>query len=452
MNKIRCVLAVLGMLVLAQGSYAQQREARYPGVVLPDDSVEMQKQIRRAKFDTVLPRVLRDNNIDMWIYVMRSWTPDPFRFEFGASEGVFIFTDRGKDRIERAAFAGGVQDPDAYDIVVEEGMQREQQPGTPTEMDIRFVGLQEFVAERDPKRIGVNYIDDLSVASSTNYRSLTDGISHKDYNLLIEALGEKYAGRVHSGEYVLVDYVAGRVKEEIELYTQWGRIAAHMLDGEFAKVVPGVTKLSDLDGNVFRRNPDGREFHADDPDPYVLQRGDLFTILNGAHGRNFYGEVSGNAYLLKEGEIEAPPEIKEVWKHAMKVREILKENIKAGRTAGDTLDLLIRKIEEAGYFYNPVDYWDKDADQQKTQIHLDCHAVGRNEFVGPRISPFGPDWLRNMKIPVLHTFTFEYMVHMPVPKWGKGKHLYIAFHDGAVVTEDGVVFPYPPDQGIRIIR
>jgi hypothetical protein len=57
-----------------------------------------------------------------------------------------------------------------------------------------------------------------------------------------------------------------------------------------------------------------------------------------------------------------------------------------------------------------------------------------------------------MNIPLLHTFTFEYMVHMPVPKWGKGKHLYIAFHDGAVVTNKGVVFPYPPDQGIRIIH
>lgn len=440
------------MLMLVQAGHAQQREARYPGVVLPDDSVEMQKQIRRAKFDTVLPRVLRDNNIDMWIYVMRPWIPDPLAFEFGASEGVFIFTDRGEDRIERAAFTDQLQDPDAYDIVVREGMERESLPGTPPEMDIRFVGLKEFVEERDPKHIGVNYLDDMAFGSTTGGRSLTDGISHKDYNLLIEALGEKYAGRVHSGEYVFVDYVAGRVKEEIELYTQWGRIAAHILDGEFAKVVPGVTKLSDLDGNVFRRNPDGREFHADDPDPYVLQRGDLFTILNGAHGRNFYGEVSGNAYLLKEGETEAPPEIQEVWKHAMKVREILKENINTGRTAGDTLNLVVRKIEEAGYFYNPVDYWDEDADQQKTQIHIDCHAVGRHEFAGPRISPFGPDWLRNMKIPVLHTFTFEYMVHMPVLKWGKGKHLYIAFHDGAVVTEDGVVFPYPPDQGIRIIR
>ena len=43
-------------------------------------------------------------------------------------------------------------------------------------------------------------------------------------------------------------------------------------------------------------------------------------------------------------------------------------------------------------------------------------------------------------------------VHMPVPKWGPGKHLYIAFHDGVVATDDGIMFPYPPDQGIRIIR
>jgi len=44
------------------------------------------------------------------------------------------------------------------------------------------------------------------------------------------------------------------------------------------------------------------------------------------------------------------------------------------------------------------------------------------------------------------------MVHMPVPEWGKGKHLYMCLHDGAMVTERGVEFPYPPNQGIRIIR
>ena len=41
---------------------------------------------------------------------------------------------------------------------------------------------------------------------------------------------------------------------------------------------------------------------------------------------------------------------------------------------------------------------------------------------------------------------------MPVPEWGPGKHMYIAFHDGAIVTPRGIEFPYPPDPEIRLIR
>jgi len=98
-----------------------------------------------------------------------------------------------------------------------------------------------------------------------------------------------------------------------------------------------------------------------------------------------------------------------------------------------------------------MDRYEKNANSIKTQVHLDCHAIGARGLTGPRISPFGPEWLRDMIIPVLHTFTFEYMIHMPVPEWGKGKHVYIAFHDGVIVTEEGVEFPYPPVEGIRII-
>ena len=432
--------------------FSQSKETSDLNTVELDDSIKIQNRIRLEKFDKILPRVLRDNNIDMWIHVLRPWTSDPLQFELGASEGVFIFTDRGQKRIERVAFSAEVQDPVAYDIIFEEGMERESKPGTSLEMDFRFVGLQQFVSERDPKHIGVNYMNDLSVASSSEGDPLSDGISYKDFNLLRETLSENYRNRIQSAEYVIMDYLAGRVEEEITLYQQFGIIAANNLDREFGKVIPGVTKLSDLEGNVFLRVSDGREIHASDPNPYVLKKGDLFTILHGAGTGVFHSDLGGNAYILKDGEIEPPPEIQEIWEHAMVVRKILQTHIKAGRTAGMTLDLIINKIEEAGYYYNPIDSYDDNADPLKTQIHIDCHAVGRSGLIGPRISPLGPDWLRNMRIPLLHTFTFEYMVHMPVPKWGKGKHIYIAFHDGAVVTKEGVVFPYTPDQGIRIIR
>ena len=445
---------------------AQNQETVNPGTVMPDDSVELQNQIRKEKFDRYLAELMREHGIDMWIHVMRPWTPDPLAFDLGSDSGVIVFTDRGGDRIERAALNSEVQDPSVYDIVVGEtpdaegpggnafvdGIAVEQPGGQQTDLDFRFSGLGEFVAKRDPQRIGVNYSEKLGTAVSSERAPLTDGLSHTDHVLLVEELGDQYADRVVSSEYLIIDSLARRVPQEIDLYHQFGLIAADNLDREFGKVVPGVTTLADLEGNVFLRIPDGVEHHKSDPVPHVLRGGDLFTILHGAQNRIFLADLGGNAYLLRDGETEPPPEIREVWSHALKTREILKDNIKAGRTAGETLEILIEKIEDAGYYYNPVDQYDKTADPKKTQVHLDLHAVGRSGLIAPRISPLGPDWERDMKIPLLHTFTFEYMIHMPVPKWGKGKHLYIAFHDGAVVTEDGIEFPYPPDQGIRIIK
>jgi hypothetical protein len=135
----------------------------------------------------------------------------------------------------------------------------------------------------------------------------------------------------------------------------------------------------------------------------------------------------------------------------MRVREILKKHIKAGPTAGEMLQILIKKLEDAGFVYIDEDAYDKNADPEKTQVHLDLHAMGKG-VLAPRISPLGPKWHWNLKIPLYHTFTFEYMVHMPVPEWGKGKHLYMCMHDGVMVTKNGVEFPYPPAQGIFIIR
>ena len=455
-------LATCCFVLFALRLQAQIPETVNPGVVMPDDSAALENQVRHSKFDQVLPRVMRDNEIDMWIHVMRRWTPDPLSFEFGSDAGIFIFTDRGGYRIERAVFAGGVIDATAYDLIARplmepptfvDGVITEQPGGDETDdLEFRFDGVREFVAERNPRRIGVNYSAALGLAAASERVPLTDGLSHTDFSLLMEALGDTYAKRVVSAEHLIIDYLAGRVAEEIDLYRQFGLIAADNLDREFGKVVPGVTELSELQGNVFRRDPDGVEFHAEDSRPYVLQPGDVFTILHGAGNRIFSSDLGGNAYLLREGETEAPPEIEEVWRIALDVRQILLDNIVAGRTAGETLDLLIREIEAAGYYYNPVDQYDPTADPRMTQIHLDLHAVSRSGLVAPRISPLGSDWEREMTIPLLHTFTFEYMVHMPVPAWGQGKHIYIAFHDGAVVTENGVEFPYPPDQGIRLIR
>jgi hypothetical protein len=41
---------------------------------------------------------------------------------------------------------------------------------------------------------------------------------------------------------------------------------------------------------------------------------------------------------------------------------------------------------------------------------------------------------------------------MPVPAWGKGKHIYICIHDDAVVTGRGMEYSFPPVEGIVMIE
>ena len=465
-----------------------------------EDLKELKNQIRREKFDLILPQVMRKHNIDMWIYVMRETLPDPFgEKDLGSSHGVFIFTDRGGDRIERAIIGRRwkrgwrgrritdpklVEECGAYDIIVE-AIDRTEMPGGPkTELDYRLDGVGEFVAERDPKRIAVNYLEKLGpYVGGISY----DGISHTDYIILAKALGDKYVKRLVSDEYLMNDYVSRPVKSELVLLKKIRKFIAELHERDLAKIVPGVTKYTDLGGpsenfgqglrsvvdkngtrigNTSYLDPDlamARKRSAD----YVLQRGDLICIRHGrqhyAHGGDLPGWKFGNffemydefAYILREGETEPPPEINKAWADVMKIHKILEDNIKIGRTAHKTYEILKLKLEEAGVIVNKDQEYFKDLDPQKPQVNLDLHPAAQGSppaIQGPRIGTIGPDWQHEMTIPLYHHFYFEYFTWIPMPKWGKGKYLLFQMHDGVIVTERGVESLSPWSQEIRIIR
>ena len=411
MSKLRNLPALLCVLILPQGLSSQLPE--------PSASRELMKLIRNEKFEVILPQVMRDNQIDMWIHMKGG--EDPLDFELGEVPGAYIFTDRGGDRIERAVF-GGRGDEELYDIF-----------GAKTE-------IAQFVSERDPKRIALNYSQE-----NPGFNTISD----TDRTQLLEALGETYSNRVVPADRLIADFLAGRGMAEIALYGRLLMTSSEIIDGEFDKIVPGVTTLKDLSGNVFVRDLDGNEENNTD---YVIQPGDLIGLLEGANVMDFSEHNGGIAYVLREGETGLPPEIQSIWEHALKTREIFRQNISAGRTGAETLETLIGKLEEAGYVYIDEDRYDPEADPVKTQVHIDFHGLGRivSQEEAPRISPSG--WGRDLNIPLYHTFALEYMIHMPVPAWGKGKHLYICLHDGAMVTERGLEFPAPPAQEIRVIR
>ena len=413
MTKQRILLTLFCALLLASELHAQRSRAQL------EPFPELMTLIRGQKFDVILPQVMRDNEIDMWIHVKRG--ENPLDFELGDGDGVYIFTDRDGDRVERAIL-GGRGDSEIYDIFGAEG------------------DLGAFVSERDPKRIALNYADE-----GSGYNM----ISADDRSKVLEALGETYSQRVVSANVFTAEYLAGRGMAEVALLGRLLMTSTANIEEEFSKIEPGVTKLSDINGNVFLRDPDGNEENNTD---YVVQPGDLIGILSGASMLTFDEHNGGIGYVLREGETDLPPEVKQIWEHALKTREIFRRNIEAGRTGAETLDILVEKLEEAGYVYIDEDRYDTSADPTKTQVHIDFHGIGRiiSQEEAPRISPTG--WGRDLKIPLYHTFSLEYMIHMPVPEWGPGKHLYICLHDGAMVTERGVELPTRPAQEIHAIR
>lgn len=443
MKKKGLLLMVFSILILFQGFYAQTLRKDYMRNLL--------NLIRREKFDLILPKVMEDNKIDMWIHVIREGSDDILKQDFGG-HGWFIFTDSGGPRVERAVF-GQVQDSKVYDIVKSPAWEQKLRQFAPEKK------LRKFVAERDPQRIAVN--------SSKDIASF-DTISHTNYIKLVKAIGDKYAKRLVSDDHLVMDFCARKVMSEIVLYTQLNEISAEIIDKAFDIIKPGITTLRDVAiwlrdqkiaqnygcdvhrsmGNVFVRDPSGKEDLANE---HVIRGGDLIGIVHGVKIMNYASHISGIAYVLRNGETTLPQEVQKIWKHALKTRKIFHKNIHMGITASETLEILKNKLKEEGYVYIDKDKFDRRAEPTKTQVHIDMHALGR-ELLSPRISPFGSDRVRTIKLPLYHTFAFEYMIHMPVPEWGKGKHLYICLHDGVIITERGVEFSYPPLNKIRVIH
>jgi len=415
--------------------------------------------IRREKFDIVLPKAMRENEIDMWIHVMRLGNPDPLALDLGGSDGYFIFTDRGGDRIERA-FLGWLepQGGDVYDILGSEG------------------DLGPFVAERDPKRIAVNMSDWLAVA---------DGLSYTGYLKLVEALGEKYAERLVSAGPLITDFRTRRVTSEIVEYGKLGETTIRLIERALSNevITPGVTTREDvgwwMQDQLLARGIDNTFglsmpaiLHSDESEEseyrssqYIFQRGDLFQYDFGISFMNLGTDIKRVVYVLREGEKAVPPGIQNAWDQALKAREVVRRNIKVGQTAGETLKMIGTALEEAGFVYihlavDPMfgGFPSLEPEEQpehpsKTWVSIDCHCVGNtgnSEIAsGPSIAGFRQD-RADLVIKPNNIFAFEYIAATAVPEWG-GWKVGFSIEDDAIVTQDGVQFLYPPNSRILLI-
>jgi Xaa-Pro aminopeptidase len=403
-------------------------------------------QIRRDKFDLVLPDAMRENEIDMWITVVKEGYRDPLWLDLGQGYvggiGYYIFSDRGVERIERAALGVGgylLERSGAYDIVS------------------GGFDLREFVAERDPQRIGLNMSHAIGGA---------DGLTHTAYAHLVETLGEPYASRFVSAEKLVSDFRSRRVATEIAAFAEAGEISRELAERALSNevITPGVTALEDVSWWVMERlhdrgldtsfgmpsiyitGPEGVEATSNER---IIQRGDLLMMDWGVGFLNMYTDMKRIAYVLREGETEVPAGLQNAFDQGIQVREVIRKTIKPGPTAGEMLERVNAALEEVGFEimagFNTI------SGSDKTEVIIGCHSVGNlGHGVGPSIAWFNP--LRmTFEIKPSNMFSIELFAYTANPDWG-GAKVRIPLEDDAIVTERGVEWLYPVNEKILRIR
>jgi len=441
----RWALSAALVLLAASGIQAQEAKAR----------VELLNLIRREKFDKIVPGAMRDHHVDMWIHVIQRGDPDAYALDFGTTMGYVIFTDRGGDRIERALFGNSfaeIADESVYDII-----------GPETD-------ITKHVAERDPRRIAVNMSESLSQ---------DDGFSFTGHKKLTGLLGEKYAQRLVTSEDVITDFRVRRVQTEIIAVAKACEIQRRIMEAALEGIKPGQTTREELawwandqllaqgiEPSYFGLEMPGIQ-HSPTSSPaeterpgYIFQRGDLVSWDWGIHYLNFGTDFKRKAYLLRAGETALPPSIQKAWDRGLFAREVIRRTFSSGRTAGETLKVVVAALEKAGFVYTPfVDTpQDKEIiqamkDADPSGFSIDCHCMGNtgNSEVaeGPSMAPFRPH-RAHLVIQPNNLISFEFIVHTWIPEWKT--RLAINFEDNAVVTARGVEALYPRNDKVILVR
>ena len=291
------------------------------------------------RFDTLLPRLMREAGIDMWIIVSREYNDDPvFRSMAPMTtyssrrRTILVFSDPGAGKpVERLSV--GRFDYDGLFKVV----------ATPN--DGQWDGLRKLVAERNPKVIGINTSETFNHA---------DGLTANEKDNLLKTLGPEFATRVKSAEKLAVNWLDIKLPEEADIYRHVMRVAHQIIREAFSNgvIVPGVTTTEDAVWWMRQRVAEmghGGWFHpsitisrkgfpdgvpGNDP---VIQRGDMLHTDFGIVYVGFSTDTQHLAYVLRPGETDAPQGLKDGLKAANRLQDLTMQFAKVGGTGNEAL-------------------------------------------------------------------------------------------------------------------
>lgn len=329
--------------VVASAQVLSERER----AVVVDDILE-------DRFNVLLPKLMDRTDIDMWVLISREYNEDPVLKTMlpatwlnARRRTILVFyRDQEKNSIEKLAVA-------RYNIgkSITSAWDKEKEPD-------QWKALTKIIEARNPKKIGLNYSDNFGLA---------DGVVKTDYNEFIEALTPSYVSRIVSAEKLAIGWIETRTPKEMEYFEKLVDITHDIIKDAFSSkvITPGTTTTDDVVWYLRQRVTDmGLEtwFHptvdiqrsneklashiesfSNRPEGKVIQKGDLLHCDFGITYLRLNTDCQQHAYVLKDGETQAPQFLVDAFADGNRVQDILTTNFTTGKTGNQ---ILLKALKE----------------------------------------------------------------------------------------------------------
>ena len=322
-----------------------------PPLLSARDRAETVNRLLAGRLDAIIPAIMREQGIDLWLLVAREYFEEPVVASMLDAENmharrrtILIFYDPGQGQpVQRLTVSryglGGLFAP-AWD---------------PARQPDQWQAVADIIAARNPAKIALN-ISDLS--------QFADGMTVSQHAQLMAALPPALRQRVVSGEGLAIRWLETRTPAEMELYPTIVRTAHAVMDEAFsAKVItPGVTTAEQvqwwyrdrlqqlgLDAwfhpsvGIQRQGVKGMLEGA-----AVIQPGDLLWTDFGITYLRLNTDTQHLAYVLKPGETQAPAGLRQGLANSNRVQDILRQQFVAGRSGNEALRLARAEAIAAG--------------------------------------------------------------------------------------------------------
>jgi Xaa-Pro aminopeptidase len=348
--------AIIGPASAAMSAPIVMRETEAQAPALPPilnarERAATENRILAARLDTIIPAIMREQGIDVWLLVAREYFEEPVVASMLDAENmharrrtILIFHDPGNGKpVERLTVSryglGGLFAP-AWD---------------PSKQPDQWQAVADIIAARDPAKIAIN---------TSDLYQFADGMTLSQYEKFTGALPASLRSRIVSGETLAIRWLETRTPAEMEIYPSVLRTAHAIIAEAFSRAVitPGVTTAEQVQWwyrdrllqlglepwfhpSVAIQRAGAKGMLEGDE---VIQPGDLLWTDFGINYLRLSSDTQHLAYVLKPGERDAPAGLRQGLANSNRVQDILRRQFAVGRSGNAALALARAEAVAAG--------------------------------------------------------------------------------------------------------